>query len=179
MLTKCATSPAWLPNAACLRTSEWALLLPQLEGSENAPLLFVKPEDRWEVNNVLQHHLDRADELEKQLRVSDGAARDLSFRETMNHARLHSGAAAAKLGEFRNQRRPAVRSPHMTKPWRHIDVETRATCLPRLRQPFEEKQIDNLANELVAAGSEDSCRKVALSLGPKPRIVFTASFSAS
>jgi hypothetical protein len=59
---------AWLPNAACLRNLEWALLLPQLHGTEKAPQLFVKPEDRWEVNDVLQHHLERAEELEKQLR---------------------------------------------------------------------------------------------------------------
>jgi arylsulfatase A-like enzyme len=60
---------AWLSNAACLRTAEWALVLPQLDASDPAPQLFVKPEDRWEVNNVLQHHLERADELEKQLRA--------------------------------------------------------------------------------------------------------------
>ena len=59
----------WLPNAACLRTAEWALVLPQLQGTEKSPQLFVKPEDRWEVNDVLQHHLELADELEKQLRV--------------------------------------------------------------------------------------------------------------
>ena len=39
----------------------------------------------------------------------------------------------------------------------------------RLRHPrFEEKQIDELANELVAAGHEDGCRTLAVSLGPEP-----------
>src|SRR5205823_4536206 len=49
---------AWLPNAACLRTPDWALVLPQLQGAEGAvpPRLFVKPDDRWEVNEVSQHH---------------------------------------------------------------------------------------------------------------------------
>jgi arylsulfatase A-like enzyme len=59
---------AWLPNAACLRTAEWALVLPLLQGTEK-PQLFVKPDDRWEVNDVAQHHLELADELEKQLRT--------------------------------------------------------------------------------------------------------------
>lgn len=60
---------AWLPNAACWRTAEWALVLPQLQGTDKPPQLFVKPEDRWEVNDVVQHHLELADELEKQLRA--------------------------------------------------------------------------------------------------------------
>ena len=76
-----------------------------MEGGEPAPQLFVKPEDRCEVNNVLQHHLDRADELEKQLREFLTAQRgDLSFRETMNHARLPSGTTTAKLIEGATQR---------------------------------------------------------------------------
>jgi arylsulfatase A-like enzyme len=59
---------AWLPNAAALRTLEWALVLPHLRKAEQPPQLFVKPDDRWEVNDVLQHHVDLADELEKKLR---------------------------------------------------------------------------------------------------------------
>lgn len=58
-----------------LRTPDWALLLPKDSGSEDLrpPLrerqLFVKPDDRWEVNNVLQHHLELADQLEQTLRA--------------------------------------------------------------------------------------------------------------
>jgi arylsulfatase A-like enzyme len=32
------------------------------------PMYFVKPDDRWEVNDVRQHHLDRAEALERTLR---------------------------------------------------------------------------------------------------------------
>jgi arylsulfatase A-like enzyme len=53
-----------------LRTPEWAFLLPLNPGSdaERSPQLYVKPDDRWEVNNVLQHHLDLAEQLERTLR---------------------------------------------------------------------------------------------------------------
>lgn len=64
-----------------IRTPEWAFLLPippltppALGGSERgvdpqrAPQLYVKPDDRWEVNNVLQHHHELAEQLEKTLR---------------------------------------------------------------------------------------------------------------
>jgi arylsulfatase A-like enzyme len=63
-----------------LRTPEWAFLLPipsltppargESEGEivERAPQLYVKPDDRWEVNNVLQHHLELAEQLERTLR---------------------------------------------------------------------------------------------------------------
>lgn len=58
-----------------LRTADWAFLVPQDTGSgSERPLLrerqlYVKPEDRWEVNNVLQHHLEFADQLEQALRA--------------------------------------------------------------------------------------------------------------
>jgi arylsulfatase A-like enzyme len=54
-----------------LRTPDWALLLPvQAPADEpaRAPQLYVKPDDRWEVNNVLQHHLELAEHLEQTLR---------------------------------------------------------------------------------------------------------------
>ncbi len=54
-----------------LRTPEWAFLLPiqsNADDAERAPQLFVKPDDRWEVNNVLQHHLELAEQLERTLR---------------------------------------------------------------------------------------------------------------
>jgi arylsulfatase A-like enzyme len=59
-------------------TAEWALRTPEwgfirTEGGATAgplrgPQLYVKPDDRWEVNNVLQHHLDLADHFEQVLR---------------------------------------------------------------------------------------------------------------
>jgi arylsulfatase A-like enzyme len=64
-----------------IRTPEWAFLLPasplplsereRSEGKANVertPQLYVKPDDRWEVNNVLQHHLELAEQLEQTLR---------------------------------------------------------------------------------------------------------------
>ncbi len=54
-----------------LRTSEWAFLLPVEVPSEyppRGPQLYVKPEDRFEVNNVVQHHAELAEEMERKLR---------------------------------------------------------------------------------------------------------------
>ncbi len=54
----------------CLRTPDWAFLLPAKAGeSERGPQLYVKPDDRCEVNNVIQHHLDLAEALERTLRA--------------------------------------------------------------------------------------------------------------
>jgi arylsulfatase A-like enzyme len=58
-----------------LRTVDWAFLLPEETRSEDVrrPLrerqLYVKPDDRWEVNNVLQHHPEVAEHLEATLRA--------------------------------------------------------------------------------------------------------------
>jgi arylsulfatase A-like enzyme len=58
-----------------LRTLDWAFLLPQETGSGGLhpplrnPQLYVKPDDRWEVNNVLQHHFELAEQLEQTLRA--------------------------------------------------------------------------------------------------------------
>jgi arylsulfatase A-like enzyme len=54
-----------------LRTPDWGFILPEATEADPAPRrpqLYVKPDDRWEVNNVLQHHLDLADHLEQTLR---------------------------------------------------------------------------------------------------------------
>ncbi len=54
-----------------LRTPEWGFLLPLRTPPEDptrGPQLYVKPDDRWEVNNVLHHHLEFAEGLEKTLR---------------------------------------------------------------------------------------------------------------
>jgi arylsulfatase A-like enzyme len=54
-----------------LRTPEWAFLLPTKTSTDDikrTPQLYVKPDDRWEVNNVWQHHLELAEQLERTLR---------------------------------------------------------------------------------------------------------------
>src|SRR5262245_38528736 len=58
----------------------------------------------------------------------------------------------------------------MTTPWHHIDVESRGDlrCVRLRRTRVEEASIDALGDELLAAGSEEGCRRLALSLGPQP-----------
>lgn len=55
-----------------VRTPEWSFLLP-LSGRPDepprSPQLYVLPDDRWEVNNVIQHHPEGAEELERLLRA--------------------------------------------------------------------------------------------------------------
>jgi arylsulfatase A-like enzyme len=54
-----------------LRTGEWAFLLPVTVPAEDpprGPQLYVKPEDRFEVNNVVQHHSELAEEMEGKVR---------------------------------------------------------------------------------------------------------------
>src|SRR5262249_48791114 len=59
-----------------LRSLDWAFLLPEQSGAAHevsgTPLrdrqLYVKPEDRWEINNVIQHYPDIAEQLEQILR---------------------------------------------------------------------------------------------------------------
>jgi arylsulfatase A-like enzyme len=53
-----------------LRTPEWAFVLPlrtkpgdSVRGSQ----LYIKPDDRWEMNDVAQHHLERVEQFEKLL----------------------------------------------------------------------------------------------------------------
>lgn len=64
----------WMVNGvaeAALRTDRFALLLPlatPVEDDPREPLLFEKPDDRWEVNDVRQANLDQADQLEAELR---------------------------------------------------------------------------------------------------------------
>jgi hypothetical protein len=56
----------------CLRTPEWALLLPgqpHPDDPDRGTRLYVKPDDRGEVNNVAQHHLEWAEKLEQTLRA--------------------------------------------------------------------------------------------------------------
>jgi arylsulfatase A-like enzyme len=61
-----------------VRTPDWSFLLPVAgpDDPPRVPQLYIKPEDRWEVNNVVQHQLELADQFEKLLRDSGkGAAR--------------------------------------------------------------------------------------------------------
>jgi arylsulfatase A-like enzyme len=54
-----------------LRTPDWSFLFPlppAPDGPPRLPQLYVKPDDRWEVNNVRQHHLELAEHLEQTLR---------------------------------------------------------------------------------------------------------------
>jgi arylsulfatase A-like enzyme len=54
-----------------LRSPEWSFLLPVRPAPDDASRsaqLYGKPDDRWEVNNVLQHHLELAEHLEQTLR---------------------------------------------------------------------------------------------------------------
>ncbi len=62
----------------CLRAPDWAFLLPGESVPGDPPRerqLYVKPDDRWEVNDVLQHHLERADAFEQTLKEFVAASR--------------------------------------------------------------------------------------------------------
>jgi arylsulfatase A-like enzyme len=59
------------PRGGCLRTREWAFIPSTEPGRE--PQLYVKPDDRWEVNDVHQHHLELTDVFEQTLREFSAA----------------------------------------------------------------------------------------------------------
>lgn len=50
-----------------VRTAGWTYIKPVRvpDGEVRPPQLFVRPDDRWEMNNVYGHNADRAEELEK------------------------------------------------------------------------------------------------------------------
>jgi hypothetical protein len=58
----------------------------------------------------------------------------------------------------------------MSTPWRHIDVEARGDlrCVRLRTTRIEEGAIDALGSELIEAGSEEGCARLALRLGPQP-----------
>jgi arylsulfatase A-like enzyme len=61
-----------------LRTPHWKVILPLSTDPSDPPRpvqLYVKPDDRWEVNNVVQHHLELAERLEQTLRAFVEATR--------------------------------------------------------------------------------------------------------
>jgi arylsulfatase A-like enzyme len=54
-----------------LRTPEWSFLLPlggEIEDAPRKPQLYAQPEDRWEVNDLSQHHLELTEHFERLLR---------------------------------------------------------------------------------------------------------------
>ncbi len=62
----------------CLRTLDWSFLLPvqpHLEDPERLPQLYVKPDDRTEMNNVIQHFLDWSERLAQALKTFVTATR--------------------------------------------------------------------------------------------------------
>jgi len=62
-----------------LRAPEWGFLLPMRAPSTGPPLaseLYVKPDDRWEVNNARQHHVVLAESIEQTLWSFVRATRD-------------------------------------------------------------------------------------------------------
>jgi arylsulfatase A-like enzyme len=65
----------------CLRTAGWSLRVP-LEPPGQARQLYVKPDDRFEVNDVVQHHQERADRLEQTLRAFAVAVRQAGTLQT-------------------------------------------------------------------------------------------------
>jgi arylsulfatase A-like enzyme len=55
-----------------LRTRSWAYLLPlrtPVGDPPRRPQLYAKPEDRWEVNDVQQHHMERIAQMDRDLRA--------------------------------------------------------------------------------------------------------------
>jgi arylsulfatase A-like enzyme len=54
-----------------IRTPDWAYLLPvrpHPDDEPREPMLFEKPDDRWEVNNLHSRHVELSEELEQRLR---------------------------------------------------------------------------------------------------------------
>jgi arylsulfatase A-like enzyme len=51
-----------------LRSPEWAFFLPMHGEPGRAPQLYVKPDDRWELNDVIQHHPEKAEQMTAVLR---------------------------------------------------------------------------------------------------------------
>jgi arylsulfatase A-like enzyme len=65
-----------------LRTLEWSFILPVAAPADDArrrPQLYVKPDDRWEVNDVIQHQLDLAERFEQTLRAFMAAPRRIGL----------------------------------------------------------------------------------------------------
>jgi arylsulfatase A-like enzyme len=66
----CSTLELGEATEWAIRTPRWACLVPLRPwpgDPPRGPQLYVKPDDRWEVNDVRQHHLELAEELERQI----------------------------------------------------------------------------------------------------------------
>jgi len=62
-----------------IRTPEWSYLSPQrpeTTARSRQPRLYVKPDDRWEVNDISQHHPEVVERLGRTLRQFVAATRD-------------------------------------------------------------------------------------------------------
>jgi arylsulfatase A-like enzyme len=74
----CAGNRVGTVGEWCLRTLEWSFLMPALLQDQSAtprsPQLYIKPDDRWEVNNIAQHEPELVDRLERALRAFVAAA---------------------------------------------------------------------------------------------------------
>ncbi|HEV3262188.1 MAG TPA: sulfatase-like hydrolase/transferase [Gemmataceae bacterium] len=84
-----------------LRTPQWGLVLPLRPSAgdpDRGPQLYVKPDDRWEVNNVIQHHPVLVEHLEAVLRGFVAATRQPGpfqppvLRNVEAGNRFHEGA---------------------------------------------------------------------------------------
>jgi arylsulfatase A-like enzyme len=74
----CAALTVGASQETMLRTADWAFLSPRRvpDGDPpRLPQLFAKPDDRWEVNDVRQAHLELVEELEATLNAACGLAR--------------------------------------------------------------------------------------------------------
>ncbi|MGL6094976.1 MAG: sulfatase family protein [Fimbriiglobus sp.] len=74
------------PDAAewAVRTPDWAFILPVRQHPDDdprPPMLFEKPDDVWEVNDLRRRHLDLADDLEAKLRAATVPGRGRSGEE--------------------------------------------------------------------------------------------------
>ncbi len=56
------------PESGRCAGQAWAYLLPLGDDAGRAAQLYVKPDDRWELNDVLQHHPALAEHLDAVLR---------------------------------------------------------------------------------------------------------------
>jgi arylsulfatase A-like enzyme len=76
-----------------LRSPDWAFLLPLHEATRTAQL-YAKPDDRWELNNVLQHHPALAERLEAVLRGFVAATRHAGSLRPPELLDVEAGPAA-------------------------------------------------------------------------------------
>jgi arylsulfatase A-like enzyme len=96
-----------------LRTPQWGYILPVEPGPDlppRSPQLYVKPDDRWEVNNVVQHHLELAEHLEATLRGFVEATRRPGLLEGPALRDVEAEAAPAGLEQEANANDPGDQS---------------------------------------------------------------------